>query len=100
MAEGKDQKSKAKLRTCSRGHTYYKSSDCPSCPACTEEDKPDNFLAQFSAPARRALQAIGVKTVGQLAKQKKADLLKLHGFGPASLSVIDKVLKNEGYKPK
>ena len=100
MGEGTPGKNKGTLRVCANGHRYYKSSDCPTCPACEEENKPDSFLALFSAPARRALQGIGIKSVAQLAKQKQADLLKLHGFGPASLPVIKKLLKKEGYKLK
>ena len=100
MGEGTARKTKGTLRTCPNGHEYYKSSDCPTCPRCEEENKPDNFLSLFSAPARRALQGIGIKTVAQLAKQKKSDLLKLHGFGPASLPVIDKVLKQGGIRTK
>ena len=41
------------LRTCDKGHQYYKSSDCPSCPICEQERKPDSgFLARLSAPAK------------------------------------------------
>lgn len=28
---------KKTLRTCKKGHRYYKSSDCPVCPACEKE---------------------------------------------------------------
>ena len=45
------------LRTCDKGHQYDKSSDCPSCPICEQERKPDSgFLARLSAPARRSLE--------------------------------------------
>lgn len=44
------------LRTCKNGHRYYKSSDCPVCPVCEEEKRPEEgFLSLVSAPARRAL---------------------------------------------
>jgi predicted RecB family nuclease len=100
MGEGMPSKNKGTLRTCAEGHRYYKSSDCPTCPRCEEENKPDNFLSLFSAPARRALTGIGVTTLAQLAKKKKADLLKLHGFGPASLPVLDKILRKKENKTR
>lgn len=38
--------SKKNLRTCEKGHKYYKSSDCPTCPECEQERKPDaGFLS-------------------------------------------------------
>ena len=100
MGEGMPLNGKGKLRTCGEGHRYYKSSDCPVCPVCEENNRHGNFLTQFSAPARRALESIGIRTVAQLAKQKKADLLRLHGFGPASLPVVIRVLKQQGYELK
>src|SRR3954453_24228501 len=39
-------KTKKTLRTCPRGHKYYKSSDCPTCPICEEANKPsEGFLS-------------------------------------------------------
>ncbi|MGE8206983.1 hypothetical protein ACQKP0_20950 [Heyndrickxia sp. NPDC080065] len=49
------------LRICDKGHKYYKSSDCSTCPICEQERKPEKgFLALLSAPARRALENNGV----------------------------------------
>lgn len=49
-------KHKGELRTCPKGHKYYKSTDCPTCPICEQEHKPHNsFLSLLVAPARRAL---------------------------------------------
>jgi len=49
------------LRTCAKGHKYYKSSDCPTCPICEKELKPaTGFLSILSAPARRALENNGI----------------------------------------
>lgn len=28
---------KGSLRTCSKGHKYYKNSECPTCPICEQE---------------------------------------------------------------
>jgi hypothetical protein len=61
--------SKKTLRTCPKGHRYYKSSDCPTCLICEEERKPkDGFLAFVAAPARRALENNGITTLKQLSK--------------------------------
>lgn len=44
-------------------------------------------------PAQRALENVGVKTLADLSKWTKEDLLNLHGFGPSSLPKIAKYLK-------
>lgn len=93
----KNQKLKKEPRTCKNGHQYYKSSDCPTCPTCENERKPtDGFLSLLSAPARRALENIGVKNLKQLSKLKEMELLQLHGMGPASLPKLKQALQEEG----
>lgn len=88
---------KGTLRTCPRGHQYYKSSDCPTCPVCEQEKAPkDGWLSQFSAPARRALDGVGIKTVKQLAKHTQKEIMGLHGMGSASLPKMKAALKEEG----
>jgi predicted RecB family nuclease len=90
------------LRTCSRGHTYYKSSDCPTCPVCEPERKPkDGLLSLLSAPARRALEREGITTVEQLARYREQDILKLHGIGPSSMPKLRSALQAQGltFKP-
>jgi DNA-directed RNA polymerase alpha subunit len=85
------------LRTCDKGHQYYKSSDCPSCPICEQERKPDSgFLARLSAPARRALETNGITTLQQLSQFSEKDILKYHGMGPASLPKLKAALEEEG----
>ena len=55
-------------RTCSKGHSFYKSTDCPTCPICEKEKKPeDGFLALLSSPARNALSNHGVDQLEKLA---------------------------------
>ena len=84
------------LKTCKRGHQYYKSSDCPTCPICGGERKPiDGFLSLLSAPARRALENAGIKSLRQLAKYRKSEILELHGMGPSSIPTLVKVLEKE-----
>jgi DNA-directed RNA polymerase alpha subunit len=85
------------LRTCSKGHKYYKSSDCPVCPICEKERKPvDGFLSTLGAPARRALEREGITTLLKLSKISEADLLKLHGMGPGSIPKLKLALKEKG----
>ena len=85
------------LRTCDKGHQYYKSSNCPSCPICEQERKPDSgFLARLSAPARRALETKGITTLQQLSQFSEKDILKYHGMGPASLPKLKAALEEEG----
>jgi hypothetical protein len=89
--------SEKKLKICNKGHKYYKSSDCPTCPTCEQERKPDNrFLSQLSAPARRALENNRITTLQQLSKFSEKEILHLHGIGPSSLPKLNTALKNEG----
>lgn len=88
---------KGTFRTCKNGHQYYKSSDCPTCPVCEAERKPDSgFLAALSAPARRALEGAGINTIKKLSANSKKDILKLHGIGPSSIPKLQYALKSDG----
>ena len=85
------------LRTCAKGHQYYKSSDCPVCPICEKMKKPgEEMLSSVGAPARRALENAGIKTPQQLSKYTVEQLLKLHGMGPSSIPKLQKVLGSQG----
>ena len=85
------------LRTCTKGHKYYKSSDCPTCPTCEQERKPESgFLSTLSNPARRALENNGITTIQELSKYSEKDILKLHGMGPASLPKLRDALVSNG----
>ncbi|UBM60253.1 hypothetical protein LAG90_06305 [Marinilongibacter aquaticus] len=80
-------------KECEKGHVFWKSSDCPSCPVCEKEREVDQeFLRVLSAPARRALESEGIATLLQLSQCKASDLLNLHGFGPSSVPKLKKVL--------
>ena len=97
----RNQKLKKELRTCKKGHCYYKSSDCPTCPQCEKEREPVvGFLSLLSAPARRALEGIGITSLKQLSGLSETELLKLHGMGPASIPVLKKALKEQGLSLK
>ncbi|WP_099157134.1 RNA polymerase alpha subunit C-terminal domain-containing protein [Virgibacillus ndiopensis] len=85
------------LRICDKGHKYYKSSDCPTCPTCEQERKPGNgFLSLLSAPARRALENNGITSLEELSKYSEKEILQLHGMGPASLPKLKSALKETG----
>ena len=89
--------SEKNLRICNKGHKYYKSSDCPTCPTCENERKPENgFLSVLSAPARRALENNGVTTLQQLSRYSEKEILQFHGMGPASLPKLRSSLKENG----
>ena len=89
--------STSKLRICSNGHKFYKSSDCPTCPICEKERKPaSGFLSIISAPARRALERKGINTLLNLSKYREKEILKLHGMGPGSIPKLKNALKEKG----
>lgn len=84
------------LRICPKGHEYYKSTDCPTCPQCEKENKPKSgFLSELSAPSRRALKHIGIETLVQLSTYTEKEILKLHGMGKASMPKLRKLLAIE-----
>lgn len=84
-------------RTCPQGHRYFKTSDCPTCPVCEKAKKPQaEFLSVLAAPARRALENHGIKTLNKLSKFSEAELLELHGMGPGSLPKLRDELKKAG----
>jgi len=85
------------LRTCERGHQYYKSTDCPTCPQCEEEKRPsEGFLSKLSAPARRALEHANIIDLQKLSTYTEKEILALHGVGKASLPTLREALSNKG----
>lgn len=88
---------KGELRICDKGHRYYKSSDCPTCPVCEEKKRPkEGFLSQIAAPARRALEHEGINTLEELSQYSEKEILKLHGMGPSSIPELKQALESEG----
>jgi DNA-directed RNA polymerase alpha subunit len=51
-----------------------------------------DFLSSLSAPARRALENSGIKTLKQLAQKTEKEILRLHGMGKSSLPKLKSVL--------
>lgn len=85
------------LKVCEKGHTYYKSTDCSSCPTCDKENKPESgFLSKLSSPARKALIHEGIDTLGKLATYTEKEILKIHGIGRASLPTLRASLEEGG----
>jgi DNA-directed RNA polymerase alpha subunit len=88
---------KKTLKICPKGHTFYKSSDCPTCPTCEAENKPETgFLSKLSNPARNALQANGITTLTELSQYTEREILKLHGMGPRSIPTLKQALMDAG----
>ncbi|MEX0723029.1 MAG: RNA polymerase alpha subunit C-terminal domain-containing protein [Gracilimonas sp.] len=82
------------LKICSKGHEFYKSSDCPVCPICEKEKKPEEgFLSEISAPARRALESFGATTLEELSKHTEKEILALHGMGPSTIPKLKEALE-------
>ena len=89
------------LRICEKGHRYYKSSDCPTCPQCEKEREPANeFLSRLAAPARRALENYNIVTLENLAAHSEKEILQLHGMGKNSIEKLREILKEKGMEFK
>lgn len=89
--------SKKVLKTCKNGHQFYKSSNCKSCPVCEAENKPkDGFMANISAPARRALVNNKINSLTELAQYTEKEILALHGIGPTVIPKLKAALKDSG----
>jgi hypothetical protein len=86
-----------KLKVCANGHRFFKSNDCPICPICEKERKPNQgFLSFFAAPARRALERAGINSIQKVSKFSQHDIASLHGIGPNAIKKIMKLLKDAG----
>lgn len=92
-------KPKGTKRTCTRGHAFYKSSDCPVCPVCWtgyyRQKSQGDFPDKLSAPALRALLSAKIYNLRALSKHSEAEVLALHGMGPASLPILHAALKEK-----
>ncbi|MFA9556671.1 RNA polymerase alpha subunit C-terminal domain-containing protein [Evansella sp. AB-rgal1] len=85
------------VRVCEKGHRFNKSSECPSCPTCEKENKPQSgFLSKLSSPARNALLHEGIDTLNELSTFTEKEILKIHGIGKASLPIMRTLLEEEG----
>lgn len=93
------QATQRKKRTCSQGHIYYKSSDCPVCPKCWKifyENKSESDLPKkLSAPALRALLNEKIYNLTLLSNYTEKEILSLHGMGKASIPLLKEALQKQ-----
>ncbi|MFC4600760.1 hypothetical protein [Cohnella hongkongensis] len=52
--------------------------------------------AGLSRPAQQALEAAGIRSLEEAARRTEGELLKLHGFGPASIRLLRPALEERG----
>ena len=55
----------------------------------------NNFFSLLAAPARRALDSKGIKTIQQLAKFSEAEILALHGIGKSAIPILRSALDEQ-----
>ena len=53
-------------------------------------------LPRIGAPATRALAAIGITRLDQVADRSEAELLALHGVGPRAIRILREALDQHG----
>jgi uncharacterized protein YdhG (YjbR/CyaY superfamily) len=93
--------SKRIKKKCPMGHIFYKSSDCPTCPICANNDKAkEGFLTVLSAPAQRALINANIHSLKILAQHSESEILALHGIGKSSIPKLKEELKKNRLKFK
>lgn len=85
-----------RYKVCKNGHRFVKSSDCPTCPVCEKDRKPeDHFLSLLSAPARRALENRGITTLEELSQFTEKEVLGFHGIGKSSIPILKSLLEEK-----
>lgn len=57
---------------------------------------PDPFPKGLAAPARRALQGAGILTMRDLERFSRAELMRLHGFGPSAMEALEDEMRARG----
>jgi uncharacterized protein YdhG (YjbR/CyaY superfamily) len=60
----------------------------------------DGLLEKLASPAKRALEALKLKSIEALAKYRKDELAALHGIGPSALRTIEAEMAKSGIKFK
>jgi uncharacterized protein YdhG (YjbR/CyaY superfamily) len=66
-----------------------------------QQDEPlTDIFAGLPAPARRALQSNGIKTLADLAQHTEAEILSFHGIGKTAIPILEKALKEKKLKFK
>lgn len=83
---------------CKNGHSFERSSACPVCPKCSSEAMANIFGDEFpniGAPAFRAIDNAGIKTLRDITNYSEKELLSLHGFGPRALTMLKDALNKK-----
>ena len=57
----------------------------------------ESDLPKLSAPAQRALAGAGITRLEQLTQMTEADLLRLHGLGPTTITALRSALAEKGW---
>lgn len=55
-------------------------------------------LPKLGKPADRALAALGVTTLEQLATYSPEQLLAIHGIGPKAITILEPLLARQGLR--
>ncbi len=87
-----------KLIICSRGHKFYKSSNCPVCPKCWpgyRKKLQSDFPKNLGGPALTALKNNKIKKLSDLNKYDEKQISGFHGIGPKALSIIKVAMKSK-----
>lgn len=86
------------IKTCENGHTFEKTSDCPTCPTCAnnliKQAYADGF-PKIGSPAFMALKHKGI-TLADLPKFSEKELLAIHGVGPKAVGILREYLGKQG----
>ena len=53
-------------------------------------------FGRIAAPARRALENAGIRTLPELAAFREQEVLQWHGVGPNAVGALKEVLKAQG----
>jgi predicted flap endonuclease-1-like 5' DNA nuclease len=83
-------------KTCDHGHTFEKTSDCPTCPICERARAGASGLPKIGAPATRALHRAGITTLHELSGWTEKELLALHAMGPRAITILKQSLAAQG----
>ena len=59
-------------------------------------DDATSVLPKIGKPATRALAAIGITRLDQVARLTRADLLAIHGVGPKAVGILEDALSARG----
>jgi predicted flap endonuclease-1-like 5' DNA nuclease len=56
----------------------------------------EDSLPKIGKPATRALAAVGITRLSQVARKSRAELAALHGVGPKALRILEEALAARG----